>query len=358
MSRLAPVNEPVAVMGDQVATDLMEATDDLARLSQGGRWAVAIPYAGPPVLARFSSWAPAGDVGLAGAWSGVSAWESSMNKVQYCAAIEAVRGHIERGTVYQTNICRILTASINDPGRSDIAGLFALLQFAHSAPYAGMLRLPQESIHIACASPELFLSRDGNQLDSGPIKGTAATSAALLDKDYAENVMIVDLVRNDFAHVCLPGSVSVPELTAVRSHPGLVHLESRVRGVLHPDHDWAEVFAATFPPGSITGAPRFTAEQIIDRYETVPRQFYCGAFGWIDADTQQARLAVSIRTFWRQGERLCFGTGAGITWSSDAATEWDETVLKASRLTAVAQMHWPDPQQSRSPVIATQGATP
>ena len=186
MSRLAPVNEPVAVMGDQVATDLMEVTDDLARLSQGGRWAVAIPYAGPPVLARFSSWAPAGDVGLAGAWSGVSAWESSMNKVQYCAAIEAVRGHIERGTVYQTNICRILTASINDPGRSDIAGLFALLQFAHSAPYAGMLRLPQESIHIACASPELFLSRDGNQLDSGPIKGTAATSAALLDKDYAE----------------------------------------------------------------------------------------------------------------------------------------------------------------------------
>lgn len=117
--------------------------------------------------------------------------------------------------------------------------------------------------------------------------------------------------------------------------PGLVHLVSTVRGRLVPSAGWAELFAATFPPGSVTGAPKRAAQTVIGRCEPVPRGSYCGALGWVDASARRGVLAVAIRTFWAAEGRLRFGTGAGITWGSDPAAEWRETELKAERLLAI-----------------------
>ncbi|MFM8893847.1 MAG: chorismate-binding protein, partial [Actinomycetales bacterium] len=184
--------------------------------------------------------------------------------------------------------------------------------------------------------PELFLERQGHLLRTGPIKGTAATAPELLPKDWAENVMIVDLMRNDLSRVCQAGSVTVPALTRLESHPGLVHLVSTVQGELVSDVGWAETVAATFPPGSVTGAPKSSALTVIEALEPAAREVYCGAIGWVDADRRQACLAVAIRTFWYRDGLLRFGTGAGITWDSDPELEWAETQLKARRLIAVA----------------------
>jgi para-aminobenzoate synthetase component 1 len=196
-------------------------------------------------------------------------------------------------------------------------------------------------VEIATASPELFLRRDGRAVESGPIKGTGRTEADLLEKDYAENVMIVDLVRNDIGQVCATGTVTVPDLCAVEKHPGLVHLVSTVRGELRDGEGWPGLLRAAFPPGSVTGAPKSSALRIIDALETAPRGPYCGGVGWVDADRGTGVLAVGIRTFWIDREAdgpavLRFGTGAGITWGSDPEGEWRETELKASRLLAVA----------------------
>ncbi len=241
----------------------------------------------------------------------------------------------------------MLSAPLPDGGAgADVDALTALLACGNPAPYAGTVRLPGHGVEIATASPELFLRRDGRTVESGPIKGTGRTEADLLEKDHAENVMIVDLVRNDLGRVCATGSVSVPDLCVVEKHPGLVHLVSSVRGRLADGAGWPELFAAAFPPGSVTGAPKSSALRIIAELERGPRGPYCGAIGWVDADRGAASLAVGIRTFWidRTGPAplLRFGTGAGITWGSDPDREWDETELKASRLLAVASGTHPE----------------
>ena len=151
--------------------------------------------------------------------------------------------------------------------------------------------------------------------------------------------MIVDLVRNDLQRVSRSGTVEVSALLEVQQHPGLVHLVSTVQSRLRPDVGWADLFAATLPPGSVSGAPKSTALRAIADLEPVPRGPYCGAIGYVDADRGQARMAVGIRTFWWQDEELCFGTGAGITWGSDPEREWAETELKAARLIGLASDH-------------------
>jgi para-aminobenzoate synthetase component 1 len=192
---------------------------------------------------------------------------------------------------------------------------------------------------VVSASPELLLQRDGATVTTGPIKGTAPTAAQLLPKDVDENVMIVDLCRNDLSTICQPGSVRVPDLLRVEDHPGLVHLVSRVSGELRPGLGWADVLGGVLPPASVTGAPKSTALSAITDLEPVPRGPYCGAIGWVEGD--RCRLAVGIRTFWAEraetGRRvLRFGTGAGITWGSDPHGEWRETELKAARLLGLA----------------------
>jgi para-aminobenzoate synthetase component 1 len=205
----------------------------------------------------------------------------------------------------------------------------------------------ESDVRIVSASPELFLSRHNQTLRTSPIKGTAPTAAELLEKDNAENIMIVDLVRNDLGQVCESGSVKVVDLLRLEEHPGLVHLVSDVEGELPDGTTWSDIFAALSPPGSVSGAPKSSALEVITRLETAPRDIYCGGFGWVDSDTKSAQLAVGIRTFWQGksngGSVLNFGTGAGITWGSDPQGEWDETELKASRLLGIAAMSTKSP---------------
>jgi para-aminobenzoate synthetase component I len=325
---------PAAWFGGTLAQGLAEVTDDPRRLDQSGWWAVALTYEGRLTAARFDEVRAAQPDPCA--WPGVpvDAWSSSMDEAAYRAGVEAIREHIAAGDVYQANLCRVLSAPL--PPGADVAGLAGLLAAGNPAPYGGFVRLPDHGVHVATASPELFLRRTGDVVESGPIKGTGRTEDDLLPKDEAENVMIVDLVRNDLGRVCVPGSITVPHLLALEQHPGLVHLVSTVRGELAPGTGWSDILAATFPPGSVTGAPKSSALRIIDSLERAPRDVYCGAIGWVDADRGTAELAVGIRTFWADGDTLRFGTGAGITWGSDPYGEWAETELKARRLLAVA----------------------
>lgn len=323
-----------------LATGLLEVAHDPAALDERpGWWAVVGTFEGAWTLARFSHVRPAPPP--SGAWIGPhpDAWRTSLDQHQYEAGVVAIRERIAKGDVYQANLCRVLSApaSPND----DPAGLAALLAKGNPAPYAGIVDIPTHNTRVVTASPELYLSRSADDVTSSPIKGTGRTEQDLLPKDTAENVMIVDLVRNDLSRVAEPGSVSVPDLCVVEKHPGLVHLVSSVRARLRSGTTWSDLLTATFPPGSVTGAPKHSALTIIDQLEPVPRGPYCGAIGWIDSANVTARLAVGIRTFWLDSTgpdtpSLHFGTGAGITWGSDPTGEWRETELKAARLIALA----------------------
>lgn len=331
--------EPVAHLGGLVARQLREVTDDISVLDRGGRWAVALPYEGAPVLARFDHWEPGSPADVAGPWQGPAEWTTSMDHEAYVRAVLHVRERIADGEVYQANVCRVLTGRLPDPARSDVGGLHALLARGNPAPHSAMIRIPGV-LEVVSASPELFLARDDHVIETGPIKGTGRTAEDLLPKDRAENVMIVDLMRNDLSRVCDTGSVSVPALLKEEAHPGLVHLVSRVRGILGADATWPRILGATFPPGSVTGAPKIAAMNVIADVEPASRGLYCGAIGWIDADSRTASLGVAIRTFWLHAGQVHFGTGAGITWSSDPEGEWAETELKADRLIALAGGTW------------------
>jgi para-aminobenzoate synthetase component 1 len=326
---------PCARVGRWHARDLAEVRTDLGALDEPGRWVVALGFDGAVIACRFESWEIDGFAAW-GEWSGipVGSWESSATREEFCAGVGDIRERIARGDVYQVNLCRVLRAPF--PMGGDIAALDALLLQHNPTQYGGFLRVPD--LEMACASPELFLRRESDHLVSGPIKGTARPGETLLEKDVAENVMITDLVRNDLSRVASVGTVRVPVLLLEESHPGLVHLVSYVHANVRPSTTWGALLAASFPPGSVTGAPKHTALQAIEELESSPRSFYCGAFGWIDGETGDGCLAVTIRTFWRDGQDLCFGTGAGITWGSDAQSEWEETELKARHLLAVAGM--------------------
>jgi para-aminobenzoate synthetase component I len=329
------LTNPLAYLGGRLATGLVEITDDLRVLDRCGTWAVVITYEGIVTCARFDTW-QGRTLPSAHAWTGppITGWSSSMDQVAYVAGVEEVRRRIAAGTVYQVNLCRVLSAPLG--GNTDLRPLARLLADRHPAPYVGLITLPDAGIHVATASPELYLRRDRSLVKSSPIKGTARARGDLTDKDAAENVMIVDLVRNDLSRVCSTGSIAVEGLLTVEQHPGLVHLVSTVTGRLAPGRGWADLIGATFPPGSVTGAPKSTAVQAISELEPVPRGPYCGAVGWVDADSGKGELAVGIRTFWAADGQLHFGTGAGITWSSEPMREWNETELKAERLVGLA----------------------
>lgn len=342
-----------AWFADRVASEVVGVTDDLTQVSEGF-WGVVVTFEGEVTAVRFATVThrPAGAAGGGAppaygvpgegevSWPALDAtWVSSLDEDAYLAGVREIRRRIAAGTVYQVNLCRVLSHPLG-PGVS-VAPLAAILARGNPAPFAGLLEVPSIGLAVACASPEGYLVRDGTRIVSSPIKGTGVTAADLLGKDVAENVMIVDLVRHDLAPVSRVGSVCVDHLCRVEEHPGLVHLVSDVSGTLRDGVGWADLLAATFPPGSVSGAPKHTALQAIADLEPVPRGPYCGAIGWIDADRDQARLAVGIRSFWAEADSagrrwLRFGTGSGITWGSDPGREWAETELKARRLIALA----------------------
>jgi para-aminobenzoate synthetase component 1 len=274
-----------------------------------------------------------------------TSWRSGLERGEHRARVEAVLELLRAGECYQVNLTRRLTSET----ALDPIALHCSLARAHPAPHPVLLHLPElgTGTAIVSASPERFLRLHHGDVETRPIKGTAATSAALRAsaKDRAENVMIVDLARNDLGRVCEPGSVHVPSLCAVESHPGLHHLVSTVRGRLRHDVALGALVRATFPPASVTGAPKPRVLQVIEDLEPVRRGVYCGALGWIDTSADDPRrvsadLAVAIRTFTvlGVGDDGCthLAVGGGIVADSDPDAEWAETELKAARLLAVA----------------------
>ena len=333
-----------ARFGSRLAREVVEISDDLTCLDQGGFWAVVITFEGEVTCVRFAevtdtsasdaqplppgTWAPLTD-----------SWGTSLDETAYRSGVGQIRDRIAAGEVYQACLCRVMTHPLADD--ADLASLETLVVQGNPAPHAGRIFVPEAGLDLLSASPEAFLIRHGGRIESRPIKGTATTLSAMLIKDYAENVMIADLVRNDLSAVCRPGTVSVDALCAPEDHPGLTHLVTTVSGELRTGLGWSEILAATFPPGSVSGAPKSSALRVIADLETAPRGPYCGAIGWVDADANEAELAVGIRTFWTDrdasGQRtLRFGTGGAITWGSDPVQEWDETELKAARLIGLA----------------------
>lgn len=328
-----------AYLNGQMVTGLEEITDDLSRVHLGGRWILVGFFEGPVLAFKFTNWitSPA----PSGKWFGTDSWTSNTNRSKYLELVASAQQAISQGDFYQVNVCHQYQTKWDD--RNQIAGLFAQLVDKYSAKYSALIHIEDpllknynlDEIKIASVSPELFLSVNNQEIKSSPIKGTVPKGADFLDKDEAENIMIVDLVRNDLAQVCKTASVTVPKLLERVELPNLDHLVSTVSGELKSDVSWQEIIAATFPPGSVTGAPKSSALKFIMNNEP-PREIYCGTIGWINSDERKAELSVAIRTFWKSGDYLKFGAGAGITWGSEATQEWLETELKAMRLIEIA----------------------
>ncbi len=332
----------------------IDAARDGHRLAQSGFWVLVGTFEGRLDAWRFEdvSWhGAAPEIPTGRRWEGPaqSSWQSSLTEAQYVAGVERIRDDIREGDVYQVNLCRVLSAPLPaGNGGPDAVALSRRLATGNPARYAARVVVPEQDgtpgTWVVSASPERYLSVEGDVVMSSPIKGTAAPGEQMLPKDEAENVMITDLIRNDLSHIAVPGSVTVPEFLALHDLPGLTHLQSTVTARTAAAFNWTpEMWPAllrgTFPPGSVSGAPKSSALEIIAREETIARGPYCGAIGWIDGDSRRAELAVGIRTFWwddADGGTLRFGTGAGITWGSDPVAEWHETELKARRLITLA----------------------
>lgn len=253
----------------------------------------------------------------------------------YRAAVRRAVAEIGAGEIYQVNVCTRFCARLRcEPVELFTAGVqrfgparAALL----SGSWGGVVSL----------SPELFLARDGRGVRTAPIKGTLprrgpaddGNAAALRasPKDVAENVMIVDMARNDLGRVCETGSVTVPQLLDVQPHPGVWHLVSTVTGRLVPGVGDPALLAATFPPASVTGTPKHRALEVIAELEAVPREVYCGAVG-LASPVAGTELSVAIRTYELYRGQLWFGVGGGITADSDPAAEWAECETKAAPL--------------------------
>ncbi|HEY6792623.1 MAG TPA: aminodeoxychorismate synthase component I [Trebonia sp.] len=253
-------------------------------------------------------------------------------------AVRRTVDYIRQGDVFQANICLRLEAAFD----GDPLDAFCAAATRLDPPYAAFLRM-SDSAAIASLSPELFLRRTGDRVLSSPIKGTRqrpadpAAAQATRDelmasvKDGAENVMIVDLMRNDLSRVCVPGTVEVPALLRAEPHPGVWHLVSDVTGALAPGTSDEALIAATFPPGSVTGAPKVRALEIIHELEPVPREAYTGAIGY-RSPVAGLELNVAIRTFEFHESRVWLGSGGGVTARSDPNDEFQESLLKAAPL--------------------------
>lgn len=261
------------------------------------------------------------------------------DEVRYCQAVDQIKQHIFAGDIYQACMTHRLESPLygSDPWK-----LYCKLRALNPAPFACYLKC--EDVDIISASPERFLSLDidGNA-ESRPIKGTRRRSTspeadfALRDelqnstKDRAENVMIVDLVRNDFGRVCKFGSVSVPELTAIERYSTVFQMVSTIRGQLGDDIHPVELVKACFPGGSMTGAPKIEAMKILNQLEPVKRGVYSGAIGYLDF-AGPLDLSIVIRTFVIKDGRCYYNVGGAVVADSDPRAEYLETMDKARAL--------------------------
>jgi para-aminobenzoate synthetase component 1 len=261
----------------------------------------------------------------------------------YLDAVARVREYIVAGDIFQANLSQRLQAPLPEAPYD----LYRRLRRRNPAPFAAYF--DAGDLTVLSASPERFLRLDERgAVETRPIKGTrprglgpmhdAALGRALAEseKDRAENVMIVDLLRNDLSRVCRPGSVRVPELFALEHHPTVHHLVSTVIGELAPGRDAIDLIRATFPGGSITGAPKVRAMEIIAELEPTRRGVYCGSVGYLSRSGAMD-TSIVIRTFVRVGDQVYFQAGGGIVADSDPELEYRETLDKARGLIAALE---------------------
>ena len=260
---------------------------------------------------------------------------SNFTKNAYVRAVRTVKDYIVAGDVYQVNISQRFEAAVTgDPWE-----LYRRLRHVNPSPFSAYLGFPEVS--VLSASPEEFLKLEDGLLRTRPMKGTrprgntaaedleAAAELLASEKDRAENVMIVDLMRSDLGRVCVPGSIAVPELFAIEEYPTVFQMVSTVTGRTRPGVGPVEVLEACFPGGSVTGAPKIRAMEIIDEIEPVQRSVYCGAIGYVGFDGSML-MSVPIRNILVTGDRGYIQVGGGIVADSDPGAEYRESLDKAA----------------------------
>ena len=266
-------------------------------------------------------------------------FEPEISKSEYIGRVNLLKEHIRLGDIYEINFCTQWKShcSIQDPG-----AVYQHLWSALQAPFSAYARL--NALSLICNSPERYMSRRGDTLISQPIKGTSPRDANLqldqanrsrleAEKERSENVMIVDLVRNDLAKVAVKGSVKVDELFGIYSYNQVHQLISTVSCQIREDKDFSDILKATFPMGSMTGAPKISALQLSERYEPMKRGLYSGSIGFFDPEGN-FDFNVVIRSLISNDEAdvTVARTGSAITWDADPEQEWEECVLKIRRM--------------------------
>ena len=262
---------------------------------------------------------------------------SNFTRHGYLGAVERVIEYIHAGDIFQANLSHRLLSSV----QVEPLELYRRLRLRNPAPFAGFVA--HDDWAVLSSSPERFMRVNDGEVETRPIKGTRqrrpAPEADLFtrdelresDKDRAENVMIVDLLRNDLSRVCKPGSIRVPQLCAVETYETVQHLVSEVRGELQRGRDFFDLLTASFPGGSITGAPKIRAMEIITEMERLTRGPYCGSLFYAGFDGR-ADSSILIRTLVQRGDWVSCGVGGGIVAQSDPAAEYEETLHKAAGL--------------------------
>ncbi|MAR56809.1 MAG: hypothetical protein CMM93_06470 [Rickettsiales bacterium] len=304
----------------------------------------ALPRGKPPTIslpdlhlfqpAKVESWQHDEDETISAEASTVSVntLHSNMSKQAYLARVEATLEHIAAGNVYQANITRKFYGEFDQA--PDPVALFKRLCAISPSPYAALMRW--ENVWVLSSSPEGFVQGDAaGRLVVRPIKGTGSKDNAALEesaKDRAENLMIVDLMRNDLARICDPESVRVEALCEIHEFATLRQMISTISGQRRNGCGFSEILPALFPPGSMTGAPKIAAMRWCDAQEGMERGLYSGALGWLNADDLSCDLSVVIRTLLLQGNRFEFQVGGGIVADSDPEAEWRESLLKAQAI--------------------------
>jgi len=333
-----------------VTYEAAPAFDPALRVAQPGPGRPVLPLVWFALFASSHEVAPVGDPAQRGSEGPRPSWRCEVDSDGHRRAVEHIREAIGRGESYLANLTGPFRAPW--PVDADPMALYAQL----TAHYSSGLHvyLETDAWAVASGSPELFFDLQGRHLTVKPMKGTArrgrwatedhaiAESLRTSAKERAENVMVVDLVRNDLGRIAIPGTITVPELCEVGRHPGVWQLSSTVVGELRQEVGLPQVFGALFPCASVTGAPKVSTMRLISEVEHSPRGVYCGAIGYVrgarPGDSSdggvQARFSVAIRTAvidMVRGEAT-YGSGGGITWDSDPRDEWEELCLKAEVL--------------------------
>ncbi|BCN23864.1 aminodeoxychorismate synthase, component I [Vibrio alfacsensis] len=264
-------------------------------------------------------------------------WQSNMTQASYASRFDRVQDYLLSGDCYQINLAQ----RFNAPYQGSEWQAYAKLEAANLAPFSAFIRMPHSA--IISVSPERFLELKDNVIETKPIKGTRprsldreqdqanARDLQTAEKDQAENLMIVDLLRNDIGRVASAGSVHVPKLFDIESFPAVHHLVSTIRAQLDAQYNAADLLRACFPGGSITGAPKVRAMQIIEELEPHRRSAYCGSIGYI---SRHGRMdtSITIRTLVAEDNRLYAWAGGGVVADSDCAAEYQETLDKLSKI--------------------------